>query len=244
MSVPTRAVLTAVVAALVALAAYLGEPALVVTAGVLALVVAVGWPPLVAAPAARGTGVVVALGGVGGVVAVTLTDDEPLLRGLPEVLALSVLLAFVHELVRRDGRERLVESVAGTVSGVLVAATAAGWLAAWRTDGGLAVVVTGALALAVASAVSAVRIAGWLRASLTVVAAGGAAVGAGLLVPGVAPLPAALVGTAVGVLVAALHRLFDRLPSMRRRWPALAGAVLPVSVTGVVVYVVGRVLVG
>lgn len=244
MSVSTRAVLTAVVAALVAVAAYLGEPALVAVAGVLALLVAVGWPLLVAAPAPRGMGVVVGLGGLAGVVAVALTDDEPFLRELPEVLALSVLLAFVHELVRRDGRERLVESVASTVSGVLVAATAAGWVAAWRTDGGLPVVVTGAFALAVGSAVSAVHVAGWLSASLTIVAATGAGVGAGLLVPGVDPLPAALVGTAVGILVAALRRLFDRLSSMQRRWSALAGSVLPVSVTGVLVYVVGRVLVG
>ena len=65
-----------------------------------------------------------------------------------------MLAAFVHELVRRDGRERLVESVAGTVAGVVLAATAAGWVATGRTDGGTRRRHR-CLALAVGSAVSA-----------------------------------------------------------------------------------------
>src|SRR5215213_8187667 len=140
---PTRAVLTAAVATVVALTAWLGEPALVAVAGLLALTVAVGWPHLLGSPARRGATVVIGLGGLAGVVAVVLTDGEPYLRNLPEVLALSVLLAFLRELVRRDGREQLVESVAGGVSGVLAATAVAGWVAALRTDGGLPVVVTG-----------------------------------------------------------------------------------------------------
>lgn len=244
MSVPTRAVVTAAVAALLAVAASLGHWPLTVLAAALVLVVAVGWPRLVAAPARVGTGVVVGLGGLAGVVAVALTDGEPLLRALPEVLALAVLATFVHELVRRDGRERLVESVAGTASGILVAATVAGWVAAARTDGGVPLVVTGATALAVGAAVSAVPLAGWLGPTLTVVAAAAAGAGTAALLPEVDVVPGGVVGLAVGVLVAASHRLFDRLPSIRERWSAVAGAVLPVTVTGVVVYVVGRVLVG
>lgn len=244
MSVSTRAVLTAAVAALLALAAYVGEAPLAGVSAVLALAVAVGWPGLVDAPSRRGSGVVIGLGGLGGVLAVALAGAEPFLRDLPGVLALAVLVAFVHELVRRDGRERLVESVAGAVSGVLVAAAVTGWIAAGRTADGVPVVVTGALALAVGSAVSALHLTGWLTVTLTILTAATAGAGAGLLVPGVEPLPGGVIGLAVGVLVAALHRLFDRLPAMRRRWPAVAGAVLPVTVTGILVYVVGRVLVG
>ena len=244
MSVPTRAVLTAVVAALLALAAWLGEVPLVVLTGLLALVVAVGWPPLVDAPARRGAAVLIALGGLGGLVAVVLTSGEPFLRNVPEVLAGSVLLAFVHELVRRDGRERLVESVAGVVSGILVATSAAGWVGAMRTDGGTSLVVTGAVALAVVSAVSAAPLLGWLGALVTAAAGVGAGAAAAAGLPDVATLPGALVGLAVGVLVATLHRLFDGLATARPRRPAAAAAVLPVAVTGVVVHVVGRVLVG
>ncbi len=243
MSVPTRAVLTAVVAALVAVAASVGEAPLVGLAAVLALLVALGWPSLVDAPARRGAAVVVGLGGLGGVVAVTLTSGEPFLRELPEVLALSVLVAFVHELVRRDGRERLVESVAGVVSGVVVATAVAGWIAAGRTDGGTSVVVTGAVALAVGAAVSGVPLTGWAGVLLTVVVTAGAGAGAGRLLRDVDPVDGSVIGLAVGLLVAALRRLFDRLPSLGRRTAALAGAVLPVTVTGVLVYVVGRVLV-
>ncbi|WNB85890.1 hypothetical protein [Cellulomonas sp. ATA003] len=244
MTVATRAVLSAALAAAVAGAALLGEVALVVVAALLAITVAVGWPALADAPARRGAGVVIGLGGVGGVAAVVATTGEPYLRELPEVFALAIVLAFVRELVRRDGRERLVESVAAVVSGVLVAASVAGWVAAGRTTAGEEVVVTGALALAVGSVVSAVRLRGWLSAVVTVVAAAGAGAGAAALVPDVDPLAGGLIGLAVGVLVATLHRLFDRLPTTGDRWPAVAGAVLPVTVTGVVVYVVARVLVG
>jgi hypothetical protein len=78
---------------------------------------------------------------------------------------------------------------------------------------------------------------------LTVVATAGAGAGAGRLLPDVDPVDGSVIGLAVGLLVAALRRLFDRLPSLGRRTAALAGAVLPVTVTGVLVYVVGRVLV-
>ncbi len=244
MSVVTRAVLTAAVAAVVALCAVAGQVAMIAVAGVLVLVVAVGWPGLVSAPAPRGAGVVVGLGGLGGLAAAALTDDDPYLRDVPSVLAVAVLAAFVHELVRRDGRERLVESVAGSISGLMAAATAAGWVAAIRTDAGTAVVVTGAAALAVASAVSAAPTAGWLGAALTVVAGVAVGTGAAAAIPDVDPVPGTLIGLAVGVLAATVRRLLDRLPSLRGRLPAVAAAVVPVAVTGMLVYVVGRVLVG
>ena len=67
---------------------------------------------------------------------------------------------------------------------------------------------------------------------------------AGCCCPAIDPLAGALLGLSVGVLVATLHALFDQLPSLERRWPSLAAVTLPVTVTGILVYVVGRVLVG
>ncbi len=64
------------------------------------------------------------------------------------------------------------------------------------------------------------------------------------LFPGVDAVAGALLGLAVGVLVASLHVLFDRLRALRKRPAALAALVLPVTITGILVYVVGRVLVG
>jgi hypothetical protein len=240
----TRAVVTAALAAAVAVAGYVGGVTLTVAAAVLALVFALGWPALVGLPFRVGSTVVVAIGGIGSVVVVHLTSDQPYLRFLPLVLAGAVLLSFLNELVRRDGRERLVESVSGTVAGTLVAVASAGWVATGRTPGGEPLVVVGALALAVASAVVALRLARWLGAVVTSLAGAAAgALGAALL-PDIDVSAGLILGVAVGVLVATLHTLFDELPSLDRPWPSLAAVTLPVTVTGTLVYVVGRVVVG
>ena len=252
MEVSTRAVLTAVLAALMAVASFVagsdriataGELPVVVASGLLALAIAAGWPVLLGLPNLLGSSVVIALGGAGAVVAVTATRGQPFLRELPFVVALAVLLAFVNELARQDGRHRLVDSVAGTVTGVLVAASSAGWVAAERSPDGTALVVSAAVALAVAAAVSAVPLGGWLNPAVTCGAAvlGGGAVGA--VMSDLGPTVGAVLGLAMGILVAALHALFDRLPALRRRAAALTVVVLPVALSGLLVYVVGRVLV-
>lgn len=251
MEVSTRAVLTAVLAAVMAVTSYVvglpelegtGELPIVVAAALLALAIAVGWPLLLGLPNVLGSAVVIAIGGVGAVLAVAGTRGAPWLRELPIVVALAVLLAFVNELARQDGRARLVDSVSGTVTGVLVAASAAGWLAAERSVNGTALVVSGAAALAVAAATSAAPLGAWLGGVVTTGAgiATGAAVGTLM-----ADFPRAVgpvLGLAMGLLVAALHALFDRLPALRRRLAAFTVVVLPVALSGVVVYVVGRVL--
>lgn len=242
--VSTRAVVTAVVAALVAAAAVLGELPLLGVAVAVALALAAGWPVLLELPNPLGSAVVVALGGAGGVVVVHATVGQPFLRNLPVVVALAVVLAFVNELARQDGRHRLVESVTGTVTGVLVAASVAGWLAALRSPGGESLVVGGAVALAVGAAVSAVPLGGWTGAVMTVFAAvlGGGAVG--YVMPELQLDSGAVLGLGTGILVAALYVLFDRLPALRRTPAGLAAVMLPVAVSGLLVYVVGRVLVG
>ncbi|RMI09748.1 hypothetical protein EBM89_09180, partial [Cellulomonas triticagri] len=163
---------TAVLATLVAVAGVLGDVSvagrdgvvlaalLVVLSGVLAL----GWPVVAGLPARVGSGVVIGLTGIAAVAVVHVATGEPLLGDLPVVFAGAVLASFVAELARRDGRERLVESVAGTVAGALAPVCAAGWLAAERTVAGDAVVVTGAVALAVASALTALPLRGWAGA--------------------------------------------------------------------------------
>lgn len=244
MQLATRAVVTAVLAAAVAVAGYLGGTPLSITAAVLAVVFALGWPALAGLPFVPGSAAVVALGGVGAVGVVHLTTTQPYLRDLPVVFAAAILLAFLNELLRRDGRTRLVESVSGTVAGTLVAVAVAGWVAIGKTPGGEPIVVVGALALAVGSAVVALHLAPWLGALVTAGASAAAGTLGGLLLPGIDPLAGALLGLAVGVLVATLHALFDQLPSLEKRWPSLAAVTLPVTVTGILVYVVGRVLVG
>jgi len=247
-----RAVTTAVLATLVAVAGVLGGVSLagrdgVVLAALLVLlsgVLALGWPRVAGLPARAGSGVVIGLAGVAAVVVVHVTTTEPLLGDVPAVFAGAVLAAFVAELVRRDGRERLVESLAGTVAGALVPVCAAGWLAAERTAAGDAVVVTGAVALAVGSAITALPLRGWAGAGATLGAAVAGGLVAGAALPTVGLPSGALLGAAIGVLVASGDALFDRLPALEHRLAGWAVAVLPVAVTGILVYVVGRVLVG
>src|SRR5690606_2980220 len=90
----TRAVVTACLAAGVAVAAFFGPLALAAASGALALVVAIGWPRLLDVPVHGGTRVVVAIAGLGAVGATAATHGEPALRHLPVVLALAVVLAF------------------------------------------------------------------------------------------------------------------------------------------------------
>jgi hypothetical protein len=242
----TRAVATAVLAAVVAVLGFFGPVPLVLGAALLALGVAIGWPALTGLPFQPGSATVVAITGVGAVAVVYARSGQqgPDLRDVAIVFAGSVLLTFVNELLRRDGRPRLVESVTGTVTGSLLAVSAAGWVACGRSTAGEALVVAGAVALAAASAVSAVRLPVWLTTLLVSLA--GAVSGAllGLVLPVLGLLAGALAGLAVGGLVAALKALFHPLAALRRRVPAFTAVVLPVAVAGMLVYVVGRVLLG
>lgn len=253
MDASTRAVMTAVIATLVAATAFArdvptltqyGRTPVVVAAVLLALVIAIGWPVLLRLPNLIGSSTVIALGGIGAVITVTATRGQPFLRELPVVVALAILLSFVNELARQDGRTRLVDSVAGTVTGVLIATAAAGWVAAVRVPEGTSLVVCGAVALAVAAAVSAVPLGGMLGAAVTTgsaVVAGGAV---GAVMPTLGLGAGAMLGLAAGLLVAALHALFDRMPALKSRLASLTVIVLPVALSGILVYVVGRVFVG
>lgn len=246
MSVSTRAVLTAVLAAVVAAASYvqLLQPLpLVAAAVVLVVLVALGWPSLLRLPAPGSTRVVVALCGVGGAVAIYFTQGEPVLRHLPTVLAGAVVLAFIAQMLRRDGRPQLTESVSGTVAGVVAAIAASGWIAAGRSDAGAALVVTSAVALAVAAAVSALPMRGWVALGSSAVAAvvvGGAA---GQLLPNIDAVSGLWCGLVAGVVVGALHLLLERLPSRGARLAGISASALPVAVCGILVFVVGRMVI-
>lgn len=236
--------LTAVLAAVVAVAGFLDVLPLAGLSAVLVLVLAAGWPALAGLPFPPGSTAVVALGGLGAVAAVTFTPLQPYLQHMPVVFAGAVVLAFVNELLRRDGRVRLVESVSGTVAGTVLAVCVTGWVATARADGGAALVVAGAVALALGSAAVALHGRPWLVYALTVAVATGGGTLVGALLPTVELVTGAVLGLGVGVLVAAMHALFDRIPALERRLPSLAVAVLPVTVSGLLVYVAGRVLAG
>lgn len=240
----TRSVLTAVLATLVAVSAsagrasHLGTGPLLVSTLVLVVALAVGWPRLLHLRPPGTAGFVVALTGVAAVGVVAATPDDPVLRNLPYVVAIGVLLAFVSELVRTDGRPALVENLSGVVSGVVVAVACSGWLAAGRTEVGTSLVVCTAAALAVAAVVCAAPLGGWVgHAIATALATATGGVIAALL-PQLDLAPGLACGILAGVLVTSLDELLGHLPVVRGFRASLAAAVLPVAAGGVLVLVV------
>ena len=154
-----------------------------------------------------------------------------------------MIAAFVHELVRRDGRHELVESVTGTLSGQVLAMLGAGWLLLGDAPIGAATLLVAAVAVASARAATAlpwpINVTGWV------------AFGAGLAGAVLAALtqnghidlgPAAAMGLAVAGVVAALDRLLDAQPTGRTGLGLLAAAIAPVLVAGTVAYATVRLM--
>ena len=210
-------------------------------------VLAWGWAGLLGLPSPRGTTSVLAFGTVAAVLTGALTQTDPFLRWMPAALALSMLVAFLHQLLRRDGRPRLVESVVSVVTGLAIVVSGACLVPLAQTaDGGAVMAVAGA-ALGVAALVDLlarwVRLRPWLvPAALvagTVAAAGVAAVLGGVSIPA-----AALLGLLCAAVSSTLRGVLGVLPAMSGRRSQLACASASVLGCGVVVYVVARLLVG
>ncbi|PID53833.1 MAG: hypothetical protein CSB46_05910 [Micrococcales bacterium] len=145
---PVRFVLptvgSAAIAALISVASLAGPAGVMLVALALVILLAAGWPQLLRLAAPAGSSVVVGACGAAAVLVVGLTAQRSLswahnLTWLTPVLAMSVIAAFLHQLTRTDGRAHLVESVTGVVSGIMVAAMAAGWAATAARPGGSAV---------------------------------------------------------------------------------------------------------
>jgi hypothetical protein len=226
--------------ALVAVTAVAGMPALVVALLVAVVAVASGWATLLSLPTPRGSTAVIALGGAVAVAVAAMTRSEPYLKWLPTVLALSLLAEFTHQLFRRDMRPRLVESVTGVVSGVVVVALGAGWLGALHYDGSASLVLCGAASAVAATAATGLPWPQQVTGPAAIV--GGAAFGAlvGRLLPDAAALPAGEIGLVIGIVVAALDRLLRHLPTTRQLPAAVAMGAAPVVASGMVVYTLGR----
>ncbi len=244
----TGRVLTAVTgvacAALVLAAGTMGPAVVAIAVVVVAVAMSPGWTELLHLPTPRGSTAVIASCGAVAAAVVALTETEPYLRWLPGVLAVCLLVEFWHQLLRRDMRPRLVESVTGVVAAVVVVVLGAGWVAVLRVPGGWALLVLGTVTLATASAATALPWPQRLLAPFTVAAGAVAGVAVAAVVPGLAAVPAALLGAAVALLTSATDRLLESLPSAHAVTAAVARGAAPVAAAGTVVYLLGRVLLG
>jgi hypothetical protein len=242
MRATTRSVLTACLAAMVAVAAYFGTVPLAGAVVVLVLLTAIGWPGLMHLHARGASGFLVALVGLGAALVVDVTDGEPVLRNLPVVVAMGLLLAFVNELARRRPRTDLVANVSGEVSGIVVAVGCSGWLAAGLSEEGAALVVSCAVAIAVAAVVCSTPVRGWAGIGLAVVLAAGAGAGVARALPRIDWPSGLWAGLGAGIVVTSVTALFGHVPSARGRWASASAATVPVAVGGILIFVIGRLL--
>lgn len=228
-----RAALTAVLAAALAGTALAPPVVVAVLTLVCSVLLAVGLPRLLDLP--HGSGAAWFLSA--GTLIVTVVVWFGGLDRVVLLLAGAVVAAFAHQMVRRDGRPRLTESVAGDVLGLVVMCFGTGWFVTAREPGGEQWVVAGALAIVVGTVCAALPVTSWLAAALAVVAGAGSGGALGALSDDVGWWQGAVLGLVVGALAAALHRTSARSPSSSRLRPALAAATIPVLVVGSVVTV-------
>ena len=230
-------------AALVALSAYSGTQVVAAAVALVVLAVALGWGGLFDLPGPVGSAVAVAGAGWAAVAtALAVQHRTRPLAAFAAVLALGVLVAFARELVRRAPRDRLVESLTGTLAGEVVTVLGAAWLLVPLTAWGTAGVLVAAAAVAAARLAMSLpwpaSIGAWVGLATGTAAAAATAFFA---VPGRAG-PGALVGVAVAAVAVGLDRLLTTLVSGRGTAALVASSAAPVAAAGVVAYAVTRLL--
>ncbi|MGG5260278.1 hypothetical protein [Phycicoccus avicenniae] len=244
---PVVVVATVVLAALLVLA--LRTDPLVLAAGLAwtGLVLAWGWPRLLGSSSRFGSALAVGVTAVLAPAAAVAPTDEPYLRLVPVALAVGLGLMFGHQIVRRDGRPRLTDSIGVTSFGLALLALGTTWLPLSResrpTDlatAALVAVAVGALA-DLGAGVKLLR--PWLLPVAMVLGACGAIV-TGALLDSPRAATAALVGLLAAAVSHAMRRVLVVLPPVTAIRCQLASAAAGLLVPGVVAYGVSLALVG
>jgi hypothetical protein len=240
---PLSIVATMAFAALVALTGYASPQFVALAVALAGFVLAWGWPLLLSLPSPRGTTGVLAAGTILMTGTALASRDEPYLQWMPAALALSVIVAFRHQLMRRDGRPRLTESVAATTSGLAI-------IAAGTALAPIPHVLAGENALAAAMAglgigvladpfVSVRRLRQWAL-FISMILGGGAALVVSVVAGDPMLGPAGLLGLLAAAISHAARRVMAPLPATAMPRAQLAVAAGSSLLTGVVAYVVVR----
>jgi hypothetical protein len=233
-------------AGLLAITAFAGPPMVALAVALCAGVLAWGWAGLLGLPSPLGTTLVLAVGSVGAIVTVLVTRNDPFLAWMPAALAGSLIVAFLHQLARRDGRPRLVESTASTITAIAIVVSGASLVALPRLENGAWVVAIASAALA-ASAVTDLagasrRLVPWLL-PMAMFAGAAAALLVGSGVGDVAWGAAVLVGVLAGGVSHSVRRVLATLPAISSARSQLVSACASMLTGGVVIYVLGRLLI-
>ena len=240
----TRATITAVAAAVIAVTGYLGTRYL--AAGVLACIIAaaIGYPNLMRVTRPRVTTSIIIGGGLLALVAVVLGRTAPYLRYMTVAVAAVTIASLVAEVFFPTKPGRAVTYVSATAAGGAIVASGAAWVAVARTNGAEDLVVCGGAALAVAAIVSVLTThptVNTIGALLFGTITGGVM---GYFFPALPWYAGLLIGLMCAVAAVLVQELYRREPRPRGWWPGIAAGVAPVLVAGALVYIAGRLLVG
>ncbi len=237
-----RAVLAAVAGFIVAVVAYLAPNVTFIPVVALVTAISFGWPLLFGSDLHEAHVVVVLIPGLTAVLVAVLTNYS--VRWLTVTVAGGVILAFVSGLARWGKEPSPVETAAGLVCGQLAVVSGAGWILVTKLSTTAELPLLGALCLAIAaiSVVARLPVLAGLFAAITV----GALVGwaSAFVLPAIPAWVGAVIGAFVGGSVAIVQALVDGSPHLKAGGASVAAALVPVSVTGLVLFAVGRTLLG
>ncbi len=242
---PILATTSALLAILLSLAAASDYAILAAGLAAVGVILAWGWPRLLGSPSRIGSSLAIGVAAVVAAVAVSFTDEPAYARFVPVALAAGLMVMFVHQLVRRDGRPRLVQSTAITAFGIALV-TIGGMLApVARTEDGQRVVLA-ALAGAAAAAVAELgcgqatyRRVMWLAAMVL-----GALCALGVVALYAAPVRAvdAVVGAVCAALAYPVQRILSVLPGIASRRGQISAAAAGLLSIGVAATTLSRAL--
>jgi hypothetical protein len=243
---PLVTIAVVALAGLLAITAFAGPVLLALAVALAAGVIAWGWSGLLGLPSPRGTAFVLAVGSAAAIGTALATRVDPFLAWMPAALAGSMIVAFLHQLARRDGRPRLVESIASTITAIAIVVSGASLVVLPRTLNGAWVVALACSAVAVSAltdlAGASQRLRAWLL-PLAMLAGGVAAIVVGHTLGVLSWGAAALLGVLAAGVSHAVRRVLSMLPAISNARSQLVSACASVLTCGVVVYVVGRLLI-
>ena len=244
---PIAVIATIVLAALLVLA-LLADPVLLAAGLAWAgIVVAWGWPSLLGSSSRFGSSLAIGVTGVLAPAAAAATTDEPYLRLVPVALVIGLAIMFGHQMVRRDGRPRLTESIGITSLGLAVVALGTTWMPLSRTERASDIALIGFVAIAVASLADLVagfaKVRPWML-PLAMLLGGAGAMVAASIIGSPAAGPAALVGFLCAAVSHATRRTLSVLPAVTSVRGQLSTAAASLLVPGVVAYGLALAIVG
>lgn len=240
----TRAAVTAGAATAVAAAGFFGFGWLAMAVFAVIVLLAAGWPLLTWTPHWANGAAVILVGGALTVLGVLVGESDPFLRHAVVALGVAVAGALALEVIRPSPEGHVVTSVAGTVSGVTVAASGAAWIAAARTPGAQYLVICAAVAMVVAAFASVITASMVINVGIALAAGAGVGIGGSFVFDTIEWYGGAFIGLLGACAVMLVHELVRREVENTNTLAGIAAGVAPVMVAGSLVYIGGRILIG